>query len=43
MFIASHGHLCMYIVMFRNEEEVVVEEEVTPLAEIPPIWGQFLL
>jgi hypothetical protein len=41
MFITSHGHLCMYIVCLENEEGVVVEEEVAPPTEIPPVGDNF--
>jgi hypothetical protein len=40
MFIASHEHLCMNIVCLENEE-VVVEEEVAPPTEIPPVRDNF--
>jgi hypothetical protein len=40
IFIASHEHPCICIVI-ENEEEVVVEEEVAPQAEIPPVENNF--
>jgi hypothetical protein len=38
--IASHEHSCICIVI-ENEEEVVVEEEVAPQVEIPPVENNF--
>jgi hypothetical protein len=38
IFIASHEHSYIYVLLcIENEEEVVVEEETAPQAEIPPV------
>jgi hypothetical protein len=41
IIIASHGHLCMYIVCLENEEEIVEEEETAPPTETPPAGNSF--
>jgi hypothetical protein len=42
IFIASHEHSCLYMVMYINEEEVRAEEEETaPPTENPPAGNCF--
>jgi hypothetical protein len=41
ILISSQEHSCICIVCIENKEEVVVEEEVAPQAEIPPIENNF--
>jgi hypothetical protein len=41
IFIASHEHSCILLTYIENEEEVIVEEETAPPAEIPPVENSF--
>jgi hypothetical protein len=41
IFIALHEQSCISIATYRNEEEVIVEEETAPQAESPPTGNSF--
>jgi hypothetical protein len=41
IFITSHKHSCTCTVMYRNEEETMVEEEVVTQAKNPPAENNF--